>query len=252
MEIETLIEGRVEKDRTPRRRRVHHKHAADISDMTIEDKFVHEVSDWDRLVRWSRILQPKAERPTTRMIGADELKDAQSALFFLCQTKFRDDLNKCRDTYVNLAPVIDAKGFIRAEGRLGKLSLQPEVRHPIILPGNNPLVELYARRKHVRYLHQGNRVVLANIAKDGVHIGNGKELLKSVSNKCLYCRTRRESTANGNPTCISRKPEYTAIRCCRCLLFRSVPDESEPQHDNRVNCDDRDLYNNESHPLGVD
>ena len=89
MEIETLIEGRVAKDRTPRRRRVHHKHAADISDMTIEDKFVHEVSDWDRLVRhvarWSRILQPKAERPTTRMIGADELKDAQSALLFLCQ-----------------------------------------------------------------------------------------------------------------------------------------------------------------------
>ena len=199
----------------------------------------------------------------------------------------RDDLNKCRDTYVNLAPVIDAKGFIRAEGRLGKLSLQPEVRHPITLPGNNPLVELYARRTHVRYLHQGYRVVLANIAKDGVHIGNGKELLKSVANKCLYCRTRRESTlqqqmgilpafrgnpntppfaavavdffgplqtkvnrntttestvmivtctttrgkqmpilsnkagvnsptANGNPTCISRKPEYTTIRCCRC------------------------------------
>ena len=83
--------------------------------------------------------------------------------------------------------------MIRADGRLGKLPLQPEVRHPIILPGNNPLVELYARRKHVRYLHQGYRVVLANIAKEGVHIGNGKELLKSVASKCLYCRTRRES-----------------------------------------------------------
>ena len=64
-------------------------------------------------------------------------------------------------------PVRDAKGMIHAEGRLGKLHLQPEVLHPIILPGINPLVELYTRRKHIRYLHQGYRVVLANIAKEG-------------------------------------------------------------------------------------
>ena len=89
--------------------------------------------------------------------------------------------------------MLDAKGIVRAEGRIGKLPLHPDVCHPIILPGNSPLVELYARRKHIRYLHQGYRVVLANIAKEGVHIGNGKELLKSVASKCLYCRTRRES-----------------------------------------------------------
>ena len=35
--------------------------------------------------------------------------------------------------------------------------------------------------------------MLANIAKEGVHIGNGNELLKYVASKCVYCHTRRKS-----------------------------------------------------------
>ena len=165
--------------------------------MTIEDKFAADVSDWHRLTRhvarWRRILRPKAERPSTMTMTSEELENAQLALFFLCQNDIREDFDSCRSTFANIAPVIDERGIIRAEGRLGKLPLRHEVRHPIILPGNSPLVALYARRKHVRYLHQGYRVVLANIAKEEVHIGNGKELMKSVASKCVYCRTRRES-----------------------------------------------------------
>ena len=199
IEAATRIEGRNEKARTPRHRRIHHVRANDvcIADMTIADRLVAQVSEWERLTRhvarWRRILQPRVNRAETRTIGAEELKDAQQALFFLCQSEFREDFVACRSTFASIAPVLDAKGIVRAEGRIGKLPLHPDVCHPIILPGNSPLVELYARRKHIRYLHQGYRVVLANIAKEGVHIGNGKELLKSVASKCLYCRTRRES-----------------------------------------------------------
>ena len=199
IEAATRIEGRNEKARTPRHRRIHHVRANDvcIADMTIADRLVAQVSEWDRLTRhvarWRRILQPRVNRADTRTIGAEELKDAQQALFFLCQSEFREDFAACRSTFASIAPVLDAKGIVRAEGRIGQLPLHPDVCHPIILPGNSPLVELYARRKHIRYLHQGYRVVLANIAKEGIHIGNGKELLKSVASKCLYCRTRRES-----------------------------------------------------------
>ena len=199
IEAATRIEGRNEKARTPRHRRIHHVRANDvcIADMTIADRLVAQVSEWDRLTRhvarWRRILQPRVNLADTRTIGAEELKDAQQALFFLCQSEFREDFAACRSTFASIAPVLDAKGIVRAEGRIGQLPLHPDVCHPIILPGNGPLVELYARRKHIRYLHQGYRVVLANIAKEGIHIGNGKELLKSVASKCLYCRTRRES-----------------------------------------------------------
>ena len=223
IEAATRIEGRNEKARTSRHRRIHHVRANDvcIADMTIADRLVAQVSEWDRLTRhvarWRRILQPRVNLADTRTIGAEELKDAQQALFFLCQSEFREDFAACRSTFASIAPVLDAKGIVRAEGRIGQLPLHPDVCHPIILPGNSPLVELYARRKHIRYLHQGYRVVLANIAKEGIHIGNGKELLKSVASKCLYCRTRRESmlqqqmgilpTFRGNPC----TPPFAAV-----------------------------------------
>ena len=161
VEAATRIEGRNEKARTPRHRRIHHVRANDvcIADMTIADRLVAQVSEWDRLTRhvarWRRILQPRVNRAETRTIGAEELKDAQQALFFLCQSEFREDFVACRSTFASIAPVPDAKGIVRAEGRIGKLPLHPDVCHPIILPGNSPLVELYARRKHIRYLTRG-------------------------------------------------------------------------------------------------
>ena len=65
------------------------------------------------------------------------MKDAQLALFFLCQADFRDDFAACRATFASIAPVLGEKGIIRSEGRLGKLPLCFDVRHPIILPGKN-------------------------------------------------------------------------------------------------------------------
>ena len=161
IEAATRIEGRNEKARMPRHRRIHHVRANDacIADMTIADRLVAQVSEWDRLTRhvarWRRILQPRVNRAETKTIGAEELKYAQQGLFFLCQSEFREDFVACRSTFASIAPVLDAKGIVRAEGRIGKLPLHPDVCHPIILPGNSPLVELYARRKHIRYLHQG-------------------------------------------------------------------------------------------------
>ena len=112
--VETKTEGRVEKERLPRCRRVHQVHAADQR-TTIEEWFITAVTDWNRLTRHvarlRRILQPKADRSTSTAITAEKLKNAQLALFFLCQTEFREDLDKCRSTFVKLAPVCDAKGM---------------------------------------------------------------------------------------------------------------------------------------------
>ena len=73
VDIATRIEGRIENTRVHRRRRVHHVYATDVSaaEITTKARFA-DVSDWDRLTRhnarWRRIMQPKAERPTTRTI----------------------------------------------------------------------------------------------------------------------------------------------------------------------------------------
>ena len=69
--------------------------------------------------------------------------------------------------------------------------LPENVKYPIILPGENPLVHLLALFYHKRLYHQGYRVVLANLINDGILIGGGKTLLKSIAAKCLFCRIRR-------------------------------------------------------------
>ena len=106
---ETRTECRIGKERSSRRRRLHHVRAADIcADVTIEDKFAADVSDWDRLTRhvarWRRILRPKAERPSTMTITSEELENAQLALIFLCQNDIREDFDSCRSTFANIAP----------------------------------------------------------------------------------------------------------------------------------------------------
>ena len=83
------------------------------------------------------------------------------------------------------------KGIIRAKGRLGKSNLPEEKKHPVLLPNEHPLVRIFATH-HRKLLHQGYRVVIADIANLGVLIGGGRELLKCIVAKCFFCRTRRQ------------------------------------------------------------
>ena len=76
----------------------------------------------------------------------------------------------------------------------------------VILPGDNPLVKLYARSKQVHYLHQGYCVVLADIAKEGVHNNWQRQRTPEMYNKqmstllcsswrvCFCCRNHVSSS----------------------------------------------------------
>ena len=89
-------------------------------------------------------------------------------------------------------PVVDAKSLIRSGGRLTHLNIPEETKYPILLPGEHPLVRLYAKEKHEKLLHRGYRVVIANIIRDGVIISGGTELLKKIAARCIFCRLRRK------------------------------------------------------------
>ena len=90
-----------------------------------------------------------------------------------------------------LDPIKDSKGLIRANGRLSQVDLPEEVKHPILLLGKHPLTHLLAIHYHHKLLHQGYRVVLTNLSNIGIVIRKGREVLKSVANKCVFCRIRR-------------------------------------------------------------
>ena len=90
-----------------------------------------------------------------------------------------------------LDPIKDSKGLIRATGRLSQVNLPEEVKYPILLPGEHPLTHLLAIHYHHKLRDQGYRVVLANLSNIGIVIGKRRELLKSIANKCMFCRIRR-------------------------------------------------------------
>ena len=44
---------------------------------------------------------------------------------------------------------------------------------------------------HENLGHQGYRVVIINLRQNGIHILRGKQLLKSIAEKCIKCRIAR-------------------------------------------------------------
>ena len=71
------------------------------------------------------------------------------------------------------------------------ITQRKEMKHPIILPGEHPLMLLLMKYYNKKLLHQGYTVVMTHLINIGILIGGGRVLLKSVVRKCLFCRTRR-------------------------------------------------------------
>nr|XP_039263212.1 uncharacterized protein LOC120339195 [Styela clava] len=65
------------------------------------------------------------------------------------------------------------------------------MKHPVVLPGKHSLVRLLGVFYHKKFLHQGYRVILANMKNDGIVLIGGRILLKSIASMCIFCRIRR-------------------------------------------------------------
>ncbi len=85
------------------------------------------------------------------MITAQEPQTSEKYLLKLCQDSL--DLSHLED---KLLPRMDQDGLQRAHGRLEEIrSLSEEMRNPITLPPNHPLVKLLLQRLHDRRRHCG-------------------------------------------------------------------------------------------------
>ena len=118
-------------------------------------------------------------------------KDSRETIVLYFTEKSSTRFGKTKRRFYKLDPVFDEKGIIRAEGRLNESNLPIEMKHPVLLPSEHYIVYLFALYHHRDLLHQGYRVVLANLSNLGILIGGGRELLKRIAAKCLFCRKRR-------------------------------------------------------------
>ena len=121
----------------------------------------------------------------------ESIQTAEMVLYQMCQKHLKINMDETRKRFVKLNPTFDENGVIRGKGRLEKTNLPENIKYPIILPSEHPIVYLFAQFHHKRLLHQGYRVVIANLINIGIIIGGGKGLLKSIASKCLFCRIRR-------------------------------------------------------------
>ncbi|XP_037931078.1 uncharacterized protein LOC119665895 [Teleopsis dalmanni] len=86
----------------------------------------------------------------------------------------------------SLAPFIDNTGIIRVGGRLDAASLSYDVKHPMLLPYNDPIVKLIMEQVHKKYMHCGPQSLLANMRQRYWPI-KGKLMARSVVQHCVRC-----------------------------------------------------------------
>ena len=141
----------------------------------------------------SYVLQSLQKKTVSKEIDLtpEELSAGEKVLFHLTQRVMHQDIENTKKRFHKLSLVQDEEGLIQVKGRLERTNLPEKIKHPILLSGEHAFIRMFATYHHRKFLHQGYRVVLPNILKLGIMIGNGMELLKSISSRCIFCRIRR-------------------------------------------------------------
>ena len=92
---------------------------------------------------------------------------------------------------VKLSPFIDKDGLLRVGGRLRLAHLSEAVKHPLLLPSNDPLTAALLLHYHKKTLHQGRHITHGAIREAGYHIECGRKVINRLLNNCVTCRRLR-------------------------------------------------------------
>ncbi|XP_036145028.1 uncharacterized protein LOC105841100 [Monomorium pharaonis] len=95
---------------------------------------------------------------------------------------------------IRLTPFLDSDGLLRVGGRLDHSQLDPETKHPYILPKQSPLTSLIIADSHAQTLHGGTQIILAHIRQTYWILG-GRAPVKSYILRCVCCARHRKQRA---------------------------------------------------------
>ncbi|XP_065075581.1 uncharacterized protein LOC135699286 [Ochlerotatus camptorhynchus] len=158
-------------------RRLNVLHAAAMAIRTnydIENGLLERRSNYTLIVRTLAyvnrfLLALKAEDANLEPgLSPNEIYDAKAQLALAAQYALYKLLQKGKDLPAKhklsaLHPFLDSQGTMRVGGRLQNSSYSYDVKHPIILPGNNKVTELLLRDLHLRNLHAGPTLLTATV-----------------------------------------------------------------------------------------
>lgn len=95
---------------------------------------------------------------------------------------------------LRLNPFLDEEGLLRVGGQLKRSVLDPDERHPVIVPRDSSLVPLLIDHAHRRTLHGGTQLTLATLWQR-FWILSGRSLVKTFIGRCIRCLRFRAATA---------------------------------------------------------
>jgi hypothetical protein len=93
-----------------------------------------------------------------------------------------------------LTPYIDESNLLRIGGRLKNALLDPDAKHPLILPRDSTFTRLVIADAHARTLHGGTQVTTAHIRR-AYWIQGGRVPVRSFILRCVTCTRHRGITA---------------------------------------------------------
>ncbi|XP_011859788.1 PREDICTED: uncharacterized protein LOC105557211 [Vollenhovia emeryi] len=195
----------VDTDLEARPRRTHLAAAAAV-DSTWD--LAARYSSLRRLIRITAWIQRAVDRlrrrpPTHHDLGPADLARAEQLWITLEQhTAFhteipvlsRGDALPRSHPLLRLSPFVDGNCVLRVGGRLRNALLDPDAKHPVLLPRDSHLTRLILDDVHRRTLHGGVQSMLATIRQRYWIVG-GCALIASFVRRCVRCARYRASTA---------------------------------------------------------
>ena len=154
---------------------------------------------WTKL---NRIVATMLKWKYGRKIDVELLRKAEIAIIrLLHSTVFKDEveqITKQSNTTLKkssplhkLQPFLDENQLLRVGGRLQNSNLPRNIKHPLILPKNNPLTESIIQWCHTMVKHSGRWMTLNELQQRGFMVINGNSRVRYVISKCVVCRRLR-------------------------------------------------------------
>ena len=173
----------------------------------VGDVKISRISSWRRLLRVAAYVlrfiyltrTKEEEKRLDNSFSVEEIKDAeQMVLKDVQKSAFQEEIRALQNSkaiantsqLAGLSPFVDSTGTMRVGGRLRRLQLDPDAKHPIILPRQAQETKLLVEHIHRRNGHVGPEHVLSLVREKYWVIG-GRIVTNQVLAKCFFCRVRR-------------------------------------------------------------
>lgn len=151
------------------------------------------VSSWDKLLRIVFYILKFIKRVGSCINSVQGLLTAEKFLLSAVQrAHFSEDINLLKKDKLpskklrNLSVFLDEENILRVGGRFSKSNLPFEIKHPILLPKHDHIVNLIINHYHVMNCHTGSGLLMS-LLRQRYWILDARTVVRANVRKCNSC-----------------------------------------------------------------